>query len=117
MAELPYWFTGEDKSNPVYCRACKQHIPRTVYAAGRGLCPNCMSRVKSRPSTPGNESLPSIASAPAPAMTGYVAPLPKASTNPTKQTASGFRIPGPVIAVLILLAGAAIAFARVTLHI
>ena len=56
-----YHFTPDDRIQPVYCVGCRQHIPRVVSAAGRGLCPGCLAKLQG-------------ATSPAPALTP--APVP-----------------------------------------
>lgn len=68
-----YHFTPDDQMQPVYCVGCRQHIPRTVSAAGRGLCPLCLAKVQVV-ATP-----PSVAPPP---VAGIPQPAPQKASNP-----------------------------------
>lgn len=37
-----YVYEPEDLINPIFCTACRLHIPRAVSTAGSGRCPSCI---------------------------------------------------------------------------
>ncbi len=47
----PYNFSKDDKLIPIYCIACRTHIPRAVSSAQRGMCHICWAKLQA-PSVP-----------------------------------------------------------------
>jgi len=37
-----YTFSADDMMNPVYCKQCRNQIPKAVSLQGNGVCPDCM---------------------------------------------------------------------------
>ena len=48
-----YNYTDEDRANPVYCLACRAHIPRVLSNALNGYCTSCHPRVNVSAAPPG----------------------------------------------------------------
>jgi hypothetical protein len=47
MAQNPnYSYSPDDLLQPVYCIVCRQHIPKDISNAGKGICPDCVEIAK-----------------------------------------------------------------------
>jgi hypothetical protein len=47
MAQNPdYSYSPDDLMQPVYCIVCRQHIPKDISNAGKGVCPECIAKAK-----------------------------------------------------------------------